>query len=378
METRDVRIVLEKGGQVEGWVEDSQGQRIAGARVLGQDISSSGGMKEVRDESDENGHFILSNILSENKIEIEVSHPDYGSWSSQNVAVGTRDLRVILAKLGGVKGTVVNSNGTPVATFSVHPSPKGGTKASKQLDARPFRGAAGQGAFEYTGIPPGLYDINFRSSGYAVQTVPDVQVSNGVLDLGRVVLEEGGIISGFVVDPQGRPIAGADVRVVGGASRFQSPSLGARNSSNPSRTATDSRGVFEFRNLRSGVVSLQVKADSYVKQKVDRIDPNVPSTARNLQVVLDLGCEIFGVVTDANGAAQNGVQVFLSDPGGGPTGNQRTATNSEGTYQFKGLSQGTYRVWAQRTGRTRSGAADRSQEVGLNPGDSREVPLIVD
>ncbi len=371
--TRDVQIVLETGGQILGRVVDSQGSPIANAEIVARDFSSDG-MREKRVESDQDGNFVVGNLLSQENVEIEVDHPEFGFWSNQKVPVGSRDLQVLLSRLGGVRGVVVNPEGNTVPSFIVEPQPKGNASIRKKLKARNYTGTAG-GNFEYTGIPAGIYDIQIRSSGYSVSTFPNVEVTDRVSDLGRVVLEEGGIISGSVVDPSGRPIPGATVRVIGGISRFNSPTgISGGSRRDRSSTETDSRGAFEFRNLKGGPVSLQVTSKDYMTQRIDKIDPNVSSESRNLRIVLELGCEIFGVVTDAAGNAQNGVSVFLT--GDRPGTNDRRATNSEGRFHFQGLASGKYNVMAQQIGRIKDGATNPSVEVHLAPGDQQEVELI--
>jgi uncharacterized GH25 family protein len=370
--TRDVKFVLKQGAHVKGVILDGDGQPVRGAQVLARDVSPSG-MKELRAESEQDGTFSVENILATDAIEIEIEHPDYGSWANEKVPVNTENLKVGMAKLGGVRAVVVDPNGKPVSSFTVQPSPKGQASedARKRLGPKTF-GTSTDGSFQYDGIPAGVYTINIRSPNYAVFTFDDVQVGTKVTDLGRAVLQEGGALAGVVVDHDGQPVNGATVRVLGGLVRFNNPtSSGAgRSPGDQSVVVTDSTGAFQFKNLKGGPVSLQVNSKGFVPVKVENIDLNNPAQALNVKAILEVGAEIFGTAIDGQNNVKSGVSVFLT--GDRPDWNQRTSTDSEGKFQFKGLSPGRYRVAAQKVGELGVNPVD----LVVNPGDQQEVELV--
>ena len=193
-----------------------------------------------------------------------------------------------------------------------------------------------------------------------------------------MVLEEGGKLSGTVVDSQGgRPVAGAQVRVLGGLVKFNSPAStgGSRSPGDQSVAVTDARGGFEFRNLKPGTVSIQITARGYVTKRVEDLDSNIAEKSRDLRIPLELGAEIEGTVIDADGNAKNGVSVYLTGVGemaNNPDSNQRTATNGEGRFQFQGLAAGTYRVTAQRG----EPGSNPSVEVPVGAGVRQPVELV--
>ena len=312
----------------------------------------------------------MENILATDAVEVEVEHADYGSWASEKVAVNTDDLKVVLPKMGSVRGIVVDTQGNPVPSFSIQPVAKDTEPSRKRPAAKSFSGT--DGGFEYTGIPPGIYDVHLRAPSYAVFTFPDVKVGSGVVDLGKAVFQEGGMIAGVVIDESERPVAGATVRVLGGLIKFNVASSG-RISNDPSSVVTDARGAFEFRNLKGGPVTLQVKARGFVDQRVDNLDPNQAQDARRMKVVLSVGGEIFGVVVDAQGNAKSGAVVMLK--GDQNERNRQGATDSEGRFRFEGLAAGKYRVTATRTGSDRG--TNPAQEVLLNANEQVELAPLV-
>ena len=59
-----------------------------------------------------------------------------------------------------------------------------------------------------------------------------------------------------------------------------------------SMVVTDAQGLFEFRNLKGGSVSLQITSKGYVTKRVDDLDPNVAEKSRDLRIVLEQGAEV--------------------------------------------------------------------------------------
>jgi Carboxypeptidase regulatory-like domain len=68
------------------------------------------------------------------------------------------------------------------------------------------------GRFEIAGLWPGRLSIELRAPGRVrAVAAPDDSAPAGVLDLGDVVVLEGGAIAGRVLDPHGTPVAGAQL-----------------------------------------------------------------------------------------------------------------------------------------------------------------------
>lgn len=95
--TSDVRILMKKGGVMKGRVVDPDGRPVAAARITATDISSRG-MRELRATSGRDGSFVLENVLSDDKIEIEAEHADFAPLSKE-VPVNTKDFEVVLKGL---------------------------------------------------------------------------------------------------------------------------------------------------------------------------------------------------------------------------------------------------------------------------------------
>jgi len=189
--TKDVRIALKQGGHVKGTVVDSDGSGARG-HDRGHDVSTSG-MKEVRTETEQDGTFNLENLLAATR--------SSSRWSTPTTARGPERSRSHrgrggeAAQAGRDPGGRGRSRGEPgrVVQRAAEPQGRGGGRgrdpeAPRPQDLLPDR----RRSFEYTGIPPGTYDINVRSPSYAAFTFTDVTVTSGVKDLGKAVSRRGG------------------------------------------------------------------------------------------------------------------------------------------------------------------------------------------
>lgn len=118
-----------------------------------------------------------------------------------------------------IRGVVVDAKGTPVPdiSLSARSRPDPDDPRARQSSASGRSDAAGR--FELAGLLAGTYDVS-ASAYTAPRPVPpkplEVKVDRDVDGL-RVELPASGELRGRVRDPQGRAIAGASVRLVGGA-----------------------------------------------------------------------------------------------------------------------------------------------------------------
>jgi uncharacterized GH25 family protein len=351
-ETREVRIQLRRGNRIAGLIVDHQDRPVRNARIKATEIVS--GIKEHQEFTDNDGKFAFNGLLSDGTVTLAVEHNEYSPYASNDpIKIGSEDVLIRLQPLGGVRGLVVDAAGNPVPSFIVQPiiqaseGAGGGAKPASQ--SRTFQSE--DGAFEYKGLAAGTYKVAVSAPSFSAVTVPEVVVSSGeISDVGRIALQEGGIIDGYVVEASsGRPIAGAQVSVIGGSAKFLPTAKAPEKGQTVGNAFTDDRGFFEFRQLRDGDVTVRVRHDGYAGQQQKNVNTRDAATCRNLRVALEVGGTVSGVVLDAKGSPMKNMKVYLTGSGDlakDSSVNQHTTTDAEGRFAFQALAHGSYKVTA--------------------------------
>ena len=328
----DQDIVLETAGVLTGFVFSADGGAVVNAEVVVRDFTD--GVKEHRAVSNGSGEFSITSLASKDEVDLEVIHADYSSYEKEKVAVGDGVVEVVLDPLGRIKATVLDPDGQPVVNFSVQPQvAAGGKRNRKPLKSRNFT----DGSFDYRGVSDGEYDVSIRSLEHSVYTAKSVEVKAGeVVDLGEIILREGGRVTGRVVEAgTGKAIGGAKVSVVQGRSKFQD------RTQSPVFYSKEN-GSFLFSGLRDGAVTLEVSHDDYSVQRIEDVTGD-----EDLVVELGAGIEISGTVRDADGNPLSGMTVYLMTKGGGAAG-KTAKVGAGGGYNFKGVAAGTYTIKAHK------------------------------
>jgi hypothetical protein len=99
----------------------------------------------------------------------------------------------------------------------------------------------------------------------------------------RVRLPERTVLQGFVVDPDGRPIPWASVRVRPGEETPEEESCALEEL----EREVGIRGAFAFTDLEEGFYRVEAEAEGYVPQEVRRVLLDRTQPAVNLRFVLE-------------------------------------------------------------------------------------------
>ncbi len=211
----DLVLLVGEGGEVSGKVTDPSGRPLEGALVEAWNGVFQGGLEmsrfltfgRVRCRSGRDGAFHLAG-LSGGRCFLKASKEGYGEKFLPRIGVGSRNVKVVLEPLAGVRGIVVaKGSSKPVRSFSV------------RLRGVPFfQGAKYKwefqeetGRFFIPGVPAGEAVLRFEAPGFVpldkkVRVEPE-KGAKGVI----VLLDRESTISGRVVDGKGLPVAGARV-----------------------------------------------------------------------------------------------------------------------------------------------------------------------
>jgi hypothetical protein len=152
-----------------------------------------------------------------------------------------------------------------------------------------------------------------------------------------------GAVHGVVVDPAGRPIADARVRVVVplDADGFDEAPFGARGLGNPK---TDARGAFRIEGLPAGVARVRV----HLGRNVELADPS--TVAVPVRGVADVGrivaphaVLVRGRVAGLDRARAVRATALLPDGTPDRVRLHETQTDAQGAFVLDGLAPGRYR-----------------------------------
>lgn len=184
-------------------------------------------------------------------------------------------------------------------------------------------------------------------------------------------LEAAWSVGGIVVDPDGKPIAGVEVRP---SIEFRKPPGDTRQFGSGARARTDAAGKWRFDSVPVSMADVHVEIDhpsfQPLRRRLARAEFGVaPGREPSARIVLQRGLTITGKVTDDAGKPIAGALVrtkFWNDV-------RQTRTGPDGTYQLAGCEPKPTRVVASAPGR----ALDMKKlnvEPGMGPVDFRLKP----
>jgi uncharacterized GH25 family protein len=279
------------------------------------------------------------------------------------VGAGDNTVKLMLVAGAPVAGRVVDDNGHGVAGARV--TYHGASDWSQQADDR-YDGitSGADGAFKFAALPSGSFRFSAVHPDYApgqsaMVTLDGKHEQTGV----TITVPAGATVKGTVVDTEGKPVAGARVRV-------------GRNSRRgmvfepPRQAYSDGGGAFEIKGLpRHELAAVAMhETGSSKTEDVDTTNGDVS----NVKLTIDVTGTISGIVVDPQGAPVEGVQVsagpnWRAQGGGGNftdfrlRGFPQELSDGAGKFTLTGLAPGSYEITAMRSrgvSRGRRGAAD--------------------
>lgn len=323
-------------GSISGTVSDSvTSQALSGAAVSAAGLSTT---------TDISGSYSLGGV-AEGSYSLAISLPNYTS-QTLTVTVGpgasvSRNVALIPMP-GTVAGTVTDSvTGQPLTTVAV-------AVAGRQLNTD------ATGAFSFGGLQEGSYSVSFTKSGYSSQTLNTSVAPNGNTILNSSLVPLPATLTGTVTDSvTNQPVSGAAISYSGGS------------------TVTSGSGAYTITGVQEGSYQISASASGYAPVSQSATAGPGQTVTTNIAIA-PLAGSVTGSVTDvATGLPISGASISYS--GGAAT------TNSAGSYNFAGVTEGTYQLTA-----TRSGYTTRVLPVTVGPGALAQLnfqltaPLLAD
>lgn len=370
-------IILAPGAPVEGHVVDREGRPIAGAEVQVSEAEAFFASFLDPDPSPvtvtaADGFFRIEDRREGETIHLVASREGYAPAGLPGVTVPAEEpVRIVLQAASAVEGTTVGADGEPLANIMIFVIPDDlmtmaalGTAGVSHPEPAMSRA---DGSFRIENVAPGRIELHAMALGRQQALLKNLEVQPGKDLTGvEIVLAPGAVVAGRVLAPSGKPVAGAEVNVMG-----SDTSMSLLNT-----TTSDGEGRYRLEGISPGSYRIEATHKSYLparRQLAVRAGDNA------LDFTFEEGsAQISGRVVDEAGAPVAGARVSLQkewDPSGLPS----SSSDADGAFTLSGVPDGVYQLFAEKQGfaRSREGkliAVDGSSvggiEVRLIPGGS--------
>lgn len=354
-------ITLIPGEALEGLVLDTDGAAVEGAEVLVTEASpmssfltgmSLGDTGHADAVADPNGWFVVTDLSRDLRYTVTVSRPGFVAAQMDGIKVphnGPLELRLEPSSL--IAGVVIDSSGDPIPGARVNMMRTRSVEAGGMAIQIAFAEDTTtniEGRFAFEEQEPGKVTLSGVATGYQETTLADLVIPKGEdLDDVRIELDEGAILQGRVVAPDGRPAIGASVGKVSAGHSF-GPRMGGD-------VPVDGDGYYRLEGLSLGELSIEAEHPDYPRVAKD-VDLRAGVNAVNL--AFTGGQEVSGYVVDTAGnpvpaAAIQTVQT------GQYWGDAKTQTATDGSFTLRGVQDGDYTLRTDAEGY----ASSRDQKI---------------
>jgi protocatechuate 3,4-dioxygenase beta subunit len=336
-------------GGLHGEVVDADGKPIAGANIAWRDAAA-------KDGTAGRVSFVSSDAAG--KFDIGAEGPF--NWDVSVGAADHTDAHATVASLEGawvtqkftlaggedVIGTVEDLAGKPIAgaKVAVHRCKPG----LKCVDS-PLTQTGPDGRFETKELERGISDLvvtaDKKQTLRTQVRAPDRAV--------KLVMQDKAVASGRVVDGSGAPVSDAQILIEGPLGEDAVPAArDAANNNGDFKVLIDGPGKYRL-------TALAAKPDgTSTGAGVQEVDIG-PGGVGGITLKVEAGLDIGGVVLAPKGNPVPGATVFAARPGdpdlegqrhridqGQEPARSKAVTAQNGTFSLRGLTPGTYQVWA--------------------------------
>jgi len=245
-------------------------------------------------------------------------------------------------------------------------APASGEVTEKEDDAS-LSGADGR--FSLYGVSKSKsLRLRITLPGFVTRIVKVKEYDGGRRDLGDIVLEAGGSISGYVTDEAGKGINNAETTAKpkqkrGGSAFFELSSL--LNPELDWKVQTTADGFYRITGLPTGKVKIEASHPDHAAAEKNNISVTAGRETAKVNIVLTAGGFISGMVTDTNSSPIEGARIRIEHEIEITLENlsdldniisditervRRIVTDSQGVFRAKGLKGTCYTVKAGAAG----------------------------
>ncbi len=376
-----VTIELDRGFGASGVVVDAGGRPVSGAEVVFRPAASGADdpfqvvlqAPAATVVSSGDGRFAASGLAAA-AYDVTASRPGFAPTTVKRVEFGAGKAdagRLVLEPGVTVDGVVVDAAGQPVPDVRIS------VDAADDRAAALHRTMTGAEPDAVTG-PDGRFvvrdrrrgervNVTAKREGYAEKTVPSIALPpDGPV---KLALDASSRVSGRVLDPDGRPVAGALVSA--GRERRAGSGVFAVAGARPVQTVDD--GSFELVDLTPGGLALQVQSPGFQDQDVFGLDVVAGKDLAGIEVRLVPSAWVEGrvLLPDGRPAIEAKIEPVRNDPAGPRFSRTPLAwTDGDGRYRLDGLKPGQRSLEANSDGLPRV-VRDVELRTGANVADFR-------
>jgi hypothetical protein len=349
-----LRVVMGRGRAAFGRVVDSARQPVAqaeitlmaatGERSMARErrVQEGDGLNAWKAVAGADGRYTIP-ALPAGPVDLRVSREGFAAAAVRGVPIpageGAFDLgTVTLEPSVTLLGRVVDRAGAGVAEASVYAGPE--LRPLKFEMASPSRQAdavsGADGRFSLPDLRRGdRVELGIRKSGYSVAFLQGVAVPTKEPVL--VTLARTSRVTGQVVDPEGRPIARAELDLRSERPGERGP---LRFSGGVSSSAlSDADGRFVLEPATPGAAAeLAADADGYQPAVLSDLQVPADHDLENVRVVLEHGAVLEGRVLTGSGDPVDDARVICAS--------ETTVSDADGYYRVEGLPLGEHNVRA--------------------------------
>ena len=364
----ELRVVLHAGRTAFGRVIDGGRRPVSGAQIQLRatpttDINAR--MREGRDRlrfpgsTDAGGRFEVRNLPA-GTFDLAVHARGFAPLTVPALALpdgnGSSDLGTVqLAPGGAIRGVVSDAQGEPVANAEVAAQGADRDGLSFLLGEAESTAAvtAADGSFALEDLAPGrTLDLVVTHPGFGPTSAPGVAVPTPTPL--RVVLRPTARVSGRVLDPDGKPVAGATVAVSEDARELSSSrSMGG----GPKQGIADDEGGFAFADVAPGPFELSADAPQHQSAELRGLEVKPGQELSGLEIVLPPGASVEGRVLSPEGSPVPNAWVAVVEAARAGTAafsSLRSSTDADGHYRIEGIAPGPHTLEASSEGYRRA------------------------
>jgi hypothetical protein len=342
-EHHDLRLELDPGKRIRASIRSAADDLpIAGAQIRSGNSSA---------RTDDMGRATLRGLAAEGH-RLQITARGFLPGERNVNLSGSREEAEVEIRLSAgatIYGVVTDDRSDPVTGAKIKLFASwGGRHLYEDWDCRHLEAESdADGRYELAGVPPrpwGRYAVRARHPDHPDAIARDILIrkpeDRAVAD---VVMRGGGSIAGRIADEEREPISGARVALHSTTAQewSQGPDAGRI-----AVTGSDAEGGFSFGGLPEGQYHLRVEAAGYSSGVASRLEVIGNGGPQNVEVVLERGRPVGGLVTTEDDLPLGGVLVKLRTR----RGRGEAVSDDTGHFEIPSISEGPYRASATLEG----------------------------